>query len=85
MALEASTIALADPLLLRDQAYIDGEWSDSDSGATFAVTNPATGEPITLTGCGSINITYKLFGDNFGATSHAIPYAEWCPGVFPVN
>ncbi len=40
MALEASTIALADPALLREQAYIDGEWCDADGGATFEVTNP---------------------------------------------
>jgi succinate-semialdehyde dehydrogenase/glutarate-semialdehyde dehydrogenase len=46
MALEESTIALADPSLLREQAYIDGEWSDADGGATFAVTNPGTGEVL---------------------------------------
>ncbi len=46
MALEASTIALADPALLREQAYIDGEWCDADDGGSFAVTNPATGEVL---------------------------------------
>jgi succinate-semialdehyde dehydrogenase/glutarate-semialdehyde dehydrogenase len=46
MALEESTIALADPSLLHEQAYIDGEWSEADSGATFAVTNPGTGEAL---------------------------------------
>ena len=40
MALEASTIALINPSLLREQAYIDGEWCDADDGATFEVTNP---------------------------------------------
>ncbi|MFM9865524.1 MAG: NAD-dependent succinate-semialdehyde dehydrogenase [Micropepsaceae bacterium] len=34
---------LKDPQLLRDKAYIDGEWASADSGATFDVTNPATG------------------------------------------
>ena len=32
--------------LLRRQAYVDGRWVDADSGATFAVVNPATGETI---------------------------------------
>ena len=37
---------LKDPSLLRQQCYIDGQWLDADSGATIAVTNPATGEHI---------------------------------------
>ncbi len=37
---------LKDPTLLRQQAYIDGQWCDADSGETCAVTNPATGETI---------------------------------------
>ena len=37
---------LNDPLLLRTQAYIDGDWQDAGSGATFAVVNPADGQPI---------------------------------------
>lgn len=40
------TIQLKDPGLLKTQAYIDGQWIDADSGATFAVTNPATGEHL---------------------------------------
>ena len=32
--------------LLRDAAYIDGEWRQARSGARFAVKNPATGEVI---------------------------------------
>ena len=34
---------LKDPQLLREAAYIDGAWCAADSGATFEVTNPATG------------------------------------------
>jgi succinate-semialdehyde dehydrogenase/glutarate-semialdehyde dehydrogenase len=34
---------LKDPQLLREAAYIDGAWCAADSGATFAVTNPANG------------------------------------------
>jgi succinate-semialdehyde dehydrogenase/glutarate-semialdehyde dehydrogenase len=32
--------------LLEGRSYVDGEWIDADSGATFAVTNPANGEEI---------------------------------------
>ena len=32
--------------LLEGRSYVDGEWIDADSGATFPVTNPATGEEI---------------------------------------
>jgi len=32
--------------LIRDQAYIDGEWRSARSGERFAVKNPATGEVI---------------------------------------
>jgi succinate-semialdehyde dehydrogenase / glutarate-semialdehyde dehydrogenase len=32
--------------LFRQQCYINGEWIDADSKATFEVTNPATGEVI---------------------------------------
>ncbi len=37
---------LADTRLLRAQGYIAGEWVNSDSGKSFAVTNPASGETI---------------------------------------
>jgi succinate-semialdehyde dehydrogenase / glutarate-semialdehyde dehydrogenase len=32
--------------LLIDRAYVGGEWIDADSGETFAVTNPATGDEL---------------------------------------
>ncbi len=32
--------------LLEGRAYVAGAWIDADSGATFPVTNPATGEEI---------------------------------------
>ena len=32
--------------LLRRQAYLDGRWVDADSGETFPVVNPATGEVV---------------------------------------
>ena len=37
------TIALTDPALLRQQAYIDGEWTGTP---TIAVNDPATGEAL---------------------------------------
>ena len=39
-------LQLKDPGLLRQQAYLNGEWVDADNGATLAVTNPATGAQI---------------------------------------
>ena len=39
-------LQLKDPSLLRQQAYLNGQWCDADNGATLAVTNPATGEQI---------------------------------------
>jgi len=37
---------LNDPLLLRQQAYLDGCWVDADSNSHVTVTNPATGETL---------------------------------------
>ncbi|WP_212632054.1 NAD-dependent succinate-semialdehyde dehydrogenase [Pseudomonas sp. KB-10] len=37
---------LTDLNLLREQAYIDGQWVEADNEARFAVTNPANGELI---------------------------------------
>ncbi|MDO7843410.1 NAD-dependent succinate-semialdehyde dehydrogenase [Sphingomonas immobilis] len=37
---------LSDPSLLRTQCLIGGTWCDADSGATIAVTDPATGAVI---------------------------------------
>ncbi|HTK36385.1 MAG TPA: NAD-dependent succinate-semialdehyde dehydrogenase [Caulobacteraceae bacterium] len=39
-------IGLADPALLRTQAFIDGLWRDAQGGATLRVDNPSTGAPI---------------------------------------
>ncbi len=46
---------ITDQALLRTQAYIDGEWTDADSGEMQDVTNPATGETIaTVAKCGTV-------------------------------
>jgi succinate-semialdehyde dehydrogenase/glutarate-semialdehyde dehydrogenase len=39
-------LPLKDKTLFRQQAYIDGQWLDAQSGQTVAVTNPATGEVL---------------------------------------
>jgi succinate-semialdehyde dehydrogenase/glutarate-semialdehyde dehydrogenase len=41
-----SVVTAVAPELIRRQAYVDGEWVDADSGATFPVVNPATGGVI---------------------------------------
>ncbi|MGF6873190.1 NAD-dependent succinate-semialdehyde dehydrogenase [Paraburkholderia sp. MM5477-R1] len=38
--------SLQHPGLLREQAYIDGQWRNADDGATLDVYNPSTGELI---------------------------------------
>lgn len=40
------TIKLSNPMLLRTEAYINGEWVAADSGARLPVINPATGERL---------------------------------------
>jgi succinate-semialdehyde dehydrogenase / glutarate-semialdehyde dehydrogenase len=39
-------VTAVDIPLLRRQAYVDGAWVDADSGETFAVVNPASGETL---------------------------------------
>ena len=46
LGMRQMTIQLSDQALLKTQAYINGQWQDADSGATLAVTNPATGDVI---------------------------------------
>jgi succinate-semialdehyde dehydrogenase/glutarate-semialdehyde dehydrogenase len=39
-------VAIVDSELIRRQAYVDGSWEDADSGDTFAVVDPATGQTL---------------------------------------
>jgi len=39
-------LQLADPRLFREFAYFAGKWRAADSGATLAVTDPATGDVV---------------------------------------
>ncbi|MEQ1745227.1 MAG: NAD-dependent succinate-semialdehyde dehydrogenase [Saprospiraceae bacterium] len=44
---------LNNPSLLCQRAYINGAWADADSGKSFPVTNPATGEVLArVADCG---------------------------------
>jgi succinate-semialdehyde dehydrogenase/glutarate-semialdehyde dehydrogenase len=59
------TLQLKDPELLKYRAFIDGEWVEGDSGESFPVFNPATGEEIIqVAHCGA------------GETRRAIEAAE---------
>lgn len=40
------TISLTNPELLRERAYINGEWVQGRSGDLLPVTNPANGEHL---------------------------------------
>ncbi len=40
------SVTVVESSLLRRHAYIDGRWVESDSGATFPVLDPATGETV---------------------------------------
>jgi succinate-semialdehyde dehydrogenase / glutarate-semialdehyde dehydrogenase len=39
-------VTAVEPALLYRHAYVDGTWVDADSGETFPVTNPATGDVL---------------------------------------
>lgn len=43
---KSHTIKLRDPLLLKTQAFIDGQWVNSDNNEFLSVTNPANDELI---------------------------------------
>ena len=40
------TVQLKDMTLVKRQGFIDGQWVDADSGAVFAVTDPASGQTL---------------------------------------
>jgi succinate-semialdehyde dehydrogenase/glutarate-semialdehyde dehydrogenase len=44
MAVHATSVSLSDGSLLREQAFVGGQWCDADGSETFPVRNPATGE-----------------------------------------
>ena len=45
---------ISDKALLRNQAYIDGQWCAADSGETLSVFNPADGTVVAeVAKCGT--------------------------------
>lgn len=59
----ALTARLADPTLLRQQAYIDGQWVDADSKATIVVTDPANGTTLgTIPDMGAAETRRAILG-----------------------
>jgi succinate-semialdehyde dehydrogenase / glutarate-semialdehyde dehydrogenase len=46
LPLSLGAVTAVEVPLLRRQAYVDGTWVDADSGETFPVVNPATGETL---------------------------------------
>ncbi len=62
---------LSDITLLKTQAFIDGEWTDADDGAVFAVANPATGAAVaSVANCGRSETRAAI-----AAAARALP--EW--------
>ncbi len=62
---------LKDSTLLHRQAFINGEWLAADSGKTFSVTNPATGEELArVADCGTAETKRAIL-----AAEAALP--EW--------
>lgn len=64
-------LQLNDTNLLRQQAFINGEWIHADNGETLEVTNPATGELLTtISKCGTVETRRAI-----EAADHAL--GEW--------
>ncbi|MFN0174648.1 MAG: aldehyde dehydrogenase family protein, partial [Saprospiraceae bacterium] len=62
---------LKDSTLLHRQAFIQNEWLSADSGKTFPVTNPATGEELArVADCGAAETRRAI-----AAAEQALP--EW--------
>jgi succinate-semialdehyde dehydrogenase/glutarate-semialdehyde dehydrogenase len=55
------TLLLQDPSLLKNQAYIDGQWCDAPQQKRFPVNNPATGEVLThIADLGAVDTTRAI-------------------------
>jgi succinate-semialdehyde dehydrogenase/glutarate-semialdehyde dehydrogenase len=61
---------ISDQTLLKTQAYVNGQWIDADSGATLAVTNPATGETVaSIAKCGTAETRRAIEAANVALVS----------------
>lgn len=57
--METHMISLTNPNLLKNQAYIDGQWSNADDGKTFAVQNPFDQSVLTQVADVGVNETKR--------------------------
>lgn len=62
---------ISDPSLLKNQAYINGQWTDSDDGSTFEVKDPANGEVVASVASSGTQETRRAIA----AAESALP--EW--------
>jgi succinate-semialdehyde dehydrogenase/glutarate-semialdehyde dehydrogenase len=62
---------MKDSTLLRREAYVNGQWTPADSGHTFPVTNPATGELLARVADLGASETHRAIT----AAENALP--EW--------
>ena len=59
------TLGMKDSSLFRQQVYINGKWSDADSGETTDITNPSTGKVLgTVPNCGAVEAKRAIEGAN---------------------
>ena len=78
---EAQTmgISLSDTSLLRTGAYINGQWTASDTGETLAVTNPANGKVIArVASCGTIETRRAIEAAQIGGTGLSRTGQQYC-------
>ncbi|MED5242076.1 MAG: aldehyde dehydrogenase family protein, partial [SAR324 cluster bacterium] len=58
-------LGMKDSSLFRQQVYINGIWSDADSGETTDITNPSTGKVLgTVPNCGAVEAKRAIEGAN---------------------
>lgn len=58
-------LTLKDPSLLKQQAYVNGQWCNADNGETIPVTNPATGALLgTVPNMGAAETRRAIDGAN---------------------
>jgi succinate-semialdehyde dehydrogenase / glutarate-semialdehyde dehydrogenase len=68
--------SLKNPALIAEKSYINGKWTLSESGTTFQVTNPASGDII-----GSCpESTTRDLNEAISAASQAFPTWKALPG-----
>lgn len=78
-------LALADPSLLVEAAFIGGQWCAADDGATLVVEDPATGRPVgTVPACGAAETRRAIAAAPFAPGARCRPsngHAFWSDGT----